>query len=217
MSAPYISSFSSQSDPYSKPPTPAHSMHSLSSIQRGSSSRNDASFWKSLFIHLLLWAIIMSYALVCPFTKVEESFNVQAIHDIVRYGISREALERYDHRTFPGVVPRTFIGALLLAPLVKVFIFLLGSIIPNDIYALRLAIATIGCIAVSFVLSGVSQALGPYTAINMAWLMMTQFHYTFYLSRPLPNTYASIACTFLFTLANISRSDCLWFVFKTQE
>ncbi len=59
------------------------------------------------------------HLLYSPFTKVEESFNIQAIHDILCYGIPLTDVERanYDHVTFSGSVPRTFIGALFLAGL----------------------------------------------------------------------------------------------------
>ena len=75
-------------------------------------------------IDLLLWLIIplsIIVHLVCsPFTKVEESFNIQAIHDITSYGIpfpqnETYIAQHYDHIQFPGAVPRTFVGALFLA------------------------------------------------------------------------------------------------------
>lgn len=197
MTAPYGSSPSSTSDTYPKPPTPAYSMHSLSSIRPRQEPVAANSVIQSVLVHLLLWAVVIVYAVACPFTKVEESFNVQAIHDIVRFGISREAVLKYDHQLFPGVVPRTFIGALILSPFVKLYICLLKSFVSNDILAVRLAVATMGCLATSFFLSGVAKALGQPTAINASFLLLTAFHYNYYLSRPLPNTFASIACTYL--------------------
>jgi alpha-1,6-mannosyltransferase len=76
---------------------------------------------------LLIPASIVIHLLLSPFTKVEESFNIQAIHDILDYGIpipynGTYIAAAYDHAEFPGSVPRTFTGALVLAGLSKPFI-----------------------------------------------------------------------------------------------
>ncbi|PWN49807.1 hypothetical protein IE53DRAFT_380269 [Violaceomyces palustris] len=66
---------------------------------------------------LLLFPTIVSIAhtLINPYTKVEESFTLQAVHDILFFGLSPQSLESYDHLSFPGAVPRSFIPPILLS------------------------------------------------------------------------------------------------------
>ena len=79
-------------------------------------------------------AAILLHLYLAPYTKVEESFNIQAVHDILRFGIpywnnaAEDFRAQYDHFTFPGAVPRTFVGALVLAGVGRPFIWLNAAI-----------------------------------------------------------------------------------------
>jgi hypothetical protein len=77
--------------------------------------------------YALIPASILLHLVVSPYTKVEESFNIQAIHDILVHGVPTENADQfltanYDHVSFPGSVPRTFAGALVLTGLSRPFV-----------------------------------------------------------------------------------------------
>ena len=84
-------------------------------------------------IATLIPLLILLHLYLSPYTKVEESFNLQAVHDILTYGLPREEFvdrlqAQYDHFSFPGAVPRTFVGALALAGVARPFIWLSQSL-----------------------------------------------------------------------------------------
>eukprot|EP00040_Diaphanoeca_grandis_P028187 m.162173 g.162173 ORF g.162173 m.162173 type:complete len:488 (+) comp31265_c0_seq2:119-1582(+) len=146
----------------------------------------------------VLVASVMLHLALCPYTKVEESFGLQAMHDLLFH---RDALQLYDHNMFPGVVPRTFIGpavvALNAAPVVAAvqaagFDNVQGEE-PTKLYAQLAARGMLGllvCIAFYKLQQSVSRMFGAEAAAMTAVFSAVQFHLPFYLSRPLPNTFA---------------------------
>jgi alpha-1,6-mannosyltransferase len=82
-------------------------------------------------VYLLIPVSIFVHLIASPFTKVEESFNIQATHDIITHGIPTQNADQYfsanyDHVSFPGSVPRTFVGAVMLAGLSRPWVGLFG-------------------------------------------------------------------------------------------
>ena len=79
---------------------------------------------------LLLFIYMSLHVIMCPYTKVEESFNMQALHDVWYHGSNVTA---YDHLQFPGVVPRTFLGPLAVQAFLYPVHFLLNLTFLDDL------------------------------------------------------------------------------------
>ncbi|KAF7288460.1 Mannosyltransferase [Mycena chlorophos] len=149
----------------------------------------------SLVLDALVVSAAWTHVLLAPYTKVEESFNLHAVHDVLMYGISPSALPNYDHFVFPGAVPRTFIGSVLLAWLSKPVIILAASF---DLLAskfelqviVRLVLATVNAIGLCFIRHAVSRRFGRPTSLYYTLLTCSQFHVPFWMGRTLPNMLA---------------------------
>ncbi|KAK2768568.1 dolichyl-P-Man:Man(7)GlcNAc(2)-PP-dolichol alpha-1,6-mannosyltransferase [Arachnomyces sp. PD_36] len=141
----------------------------------------------------LLPALILLHLYVSPYTKVEESFNIQATHDILTYGIPNgDVLERfraeYDHFSHPGSVPRTFIGALVLAGISRPVIWL-DSMVDRQ-FLVRAVLGLFNAFALILYAHGIRRAFGRTTAVWYVLLQACQFHVIYYASRTLPNMFA---------------------------
>lgn len=137
---------------------------------------------------LFLAAVI--HIVICPFTKVEESFNLQAIHDMLFH---RANISNYDHLEFPGVVPRSFLGPLLLSAVSAPFVFLsrlIGLEKIVSLFLVRFALALIVTLAYRRFIISVQRVFGQATGVWLVLIQASQFHLVFYMSRTLPNTFA---------------------------
>ncbi|CAK7214852.1 Dol-P-Man:Man(7)GlcNAc(2)-PP-Dol alpha-1,6-mannosyltransferase [Sporothrix bragantina] len=162
------------------------------------------------FLTLLLPTLVLVHLLVAPYTKVEESFNIQAAHDVLVYGTptGRSAglrlEQRYDHFTFPGAVPRTFVGAVLLAGIGQPVIQLanaVGALLGGP--AAQTAVRGVLGLANAGAMIALSRSLGAACGKSSArWylaLQASQFHVLFYASRTLPNMFAFFLTTYAFS------------------
>ena len=154
---------------------------------------------------------VVGHAVLAPFSKVEESFNTQAVHDLLFADFAD-----FDHHTFPGTVPRTFLGAiavagayraaaLLHAPVARLcpaasaaaLARLAGSASPaagprllGVQVACRLALGCLWAAGFRRFAAGARRRFGGGAAKWLCVLTAVQFHQPFYASRFLPNSLA---------------------------
>jgi len=140
----------------------------------------------------LLFIVVLSHILVCPYTKVEESFNLQASHDFLYHS---QDITKFDHHEFPGVVPRTFLGAFGLSVLSTPFHYLANSIgAPKIIsqYIVRTILGLLSVLSLAYFRRSVEKELGFEVGKCLMVIYSIQFHLPFYFSRTLPNIFALI-------------------------
>ncbi|CAF2861306.1 unnamed protein product [Rotaria sp. Silwood2] len=141
------------------------------------------------FAFILLFTACLIHLFICPYTKVEESFNLQAIHDLL---IHRFNISNYDHLEFPGVVPRTFLGPIFIAILTWPF----SNISFDHLLYLQYIVRIILGILVISGLTHIYKSLKGYCDLSTRrwWLIitLTQFHLLFYSTRTLPNIFALV-------------------------
>ncbi|KAL7238447.1 hypothetical protein ACSBR2_004532 [Camellia fascicularis] len=153
-------------------------------------ARESSKFLELYGYDLLLGSIAAFYVFMVPYTKVEESFNVQAMHDILYH---RYHLENYDHLDFPGVVPRTFIGAALVSILASPIVSAMSLLHFRKIFSLfavRLVLGSIILLTLRFFRIQVRNKFGCQVEAFFVILTAIQFHVLFYCTRPLPNILA---------------------------
>ena len=169
---------------------------------------------------LLLCFVCFVDLWLCPYSKVEESFPLQATHDLYYYGttpawqhywnsnnnnsaesIATPPLLPYDHLEYPGVVPRSFVGPWILATLCRVSQRLVACVIQVQLddhplvlqgsaRAWLLVLYLHGWYRLARALEHRQRGVGTATVLVTA----SQFHLTYYSSRMLPNIFATIVC-----------------------
>lgn len=139
------------------------------------------------------WIVFMAMLIsliMAPGTKVEESFNVQATHDLIYHHVN---LSAYDHHSFPGVVPRTFAGPLYLAAFgwpARLALHLADAPKFVMLSFIRFVLGSTVVVAFLNFARCVKKIFGDETAMFLRLIVASQFHFLFYASRTLPNTFA---------------------------
>ncbi|BGP43740.1 Dol-P-Man:Man(7)GlcNAc(2)-PP-Dol alpha-1,6-mannosyltransferase [Rhodotorula kratochvilovae] len=140
--------------------------------------------------------LVLSFAahvlLVAP-TKVEESFALTAVRDLLVHGV--HAPERFDHLEFSGAVPRSFVAPALLAALAWLPLRGLAAfdLVRTGLEAqivVRLTLALVSALSLVFLSRAVRAAYGAKVAKYFLLLTATQFHVPYYAGRTLPNMLA---------------------------
>lgn len=179
----------------------------------------------------LLLSVAALYIVHCPFNKVEESFNTQAVHDVINIFPDKLPFQDaeattshqevafrtslpWDHTQYPGVVPRTFIGALLIGLPLKLAKYLMESGILMDNtesdgeadlttqfvlqICSRFVLASLIALSISAITRAIHKRYGLLFRICFLLATVTQFHYMYYAGRFLPNTFACILSNLVF-------------------
>ncbi|RAO65900.1 uncharacterized protein BHQ10_001912 [Talaromyces amestolkiae] len=152
-----------------------------------------------LILYASIPAIILLHLLASPHTKVEESFHIQATHDILTFGIpsplqlNRSAIAEkfqanYDHFSFPGAVPRTFIGALALASASGPVIWFQENV--DRQLLVRAILGLFNAVSLIVFARGIQKSFGNVTAYWYLLFQASQFHVAYYASRTLSNMFA---------------------------
>lgn len=97
-------------------------------------------------------------------------------------------MNNYDHLTFSGAVPRSFVGPLLLAGIAQGPVAVLGFQHAQFIVRAVLGMFNAACL-VAFA-RGVRRSFGDWAGSWFVMLTCSQFHVMYYASRTLPNMFA---------------------------
>ncbi|CBY34436.1 unnamed protein product [Oikopleura dioica] len=136
------------------------------------------------------WSIVIyqltisAHVFMAPFTKVEESFYLQAAHDF----IYEDSIESFDHRKFPGVVPRTAAPNFILSSIIRPFKYLLDK--PSMQILLRLLLGFCTSYSLSKITEIIKKKISPAASFLFLLTTVSQPHLMFYASRTLPNSIA---------------------------
>ncbi|TXT11214.1 hypothetical protein VHUM_01965 [Vanrija humicola] len=157
-----------------------------------------------------VFAVPAAHVLVAPYTKVEESFTLHAAHDVLRYGLLPGSFSNWDHRTFPGAVPRSFLPPIVLAALsYPTAVVTTAAGLATTAVDIQVVVRLTLALLFSLSLIHLTHSLrARYNAATARWFVvftLAQFHIPYYAGRTLPNFTA--LPLFIYSLSLILRES----------
>ncbi|KAG0142628.1 hypothetical protein CROQUDRAFT_662343 [Cronartium quercuum f. sp. fusiforme G11] len=144
---------------------------------------------------ILLFITTLLQLILSPYTKVEESFNLHALHDYLHQSTWKSFAVEGDHSTFTGPIPRTFLGSIVIGLISSPIIYitritgLLKSKFGEQVIV-RAILAVINISSLSYFGLCARHVFGLTVGSMTIILCAIQFHLPFYSSRTLPNMFA---------------------------
>ncbi|KIR67776.1 alpha-1,6-mannosyltransferase [Cryptococcus bacillisporus CA1873] len=146
----------------------------------------------NVVLSLLPFLVTFAHVFLSPYTKVEESFTLHAVHDVLAYGFNPHNLQLWDHVTFPGAVPRSFIPPALLG--ILVYPFSVVSVAARAIKTkfgvqilVRLVLASLFCYSFNKLAYSIQKTFSVSVRVWFILLSLSSFHIPYYAGRTLPN------------------------------
>ncbi|OWZ30790.1 alpha-1,6-mannosyltransferase [Cryptococcus neoformans AD2-60a] len=146
----------------------------------------------NIVLSLLPFLVTFAHVFLSPYTKVEESFTLHAVHDVLAFGFNPHNLQLWDHVTFPGAVPRSFIPPTLLG--ILVYPFSVVSVASGAIKTkfgvqilVRLLLASLFSYSFNKLSCSLQKAFNVYLRVWFTMLSLSSFHIPYYAGRTLPN------------------------------
>lgn len=141
---------------------------------------------------LFTLSVTIAHVLYSPYTKVEESFELHAVHDFLAYGLRPANLHKWDHLQFPGAVPRSFLPPVALGMLTYPFAYVFTSLglIRTKLglqVLVRCVLAFLNASTFAQLALSVRARYGAQTRTFFILLSLSAFHFPYYAGRTLPN------------------------------
>ncbi|WVN85423.1 uncharacterized protein L203_100569 [Cryptococcus depauperatus CBS 7841] len=140
--------------------------------------------------------------------KKRDDGHGKGLHDVLAYGFYSQNLQFWDHVTFPGAVPRSFLPSITLGlityPLSAAGVALgfIGTKLHVQIL-IRLVLATLFSCSFEYLGQTLQRAFGTSVRVWFTLLSLGSFHIPYYAGRTLPNFMALPGI--LFGVSNVIR------------